>query len=412
MRMLQKSLAILLALGLGIMPCVGMADEAGKVAGDYEPLYPYAEQHGFKLGGAFGYRDMTNVVYMEFLARHFDSLTCTNETKAYSLLNQQRCKTSPDGMPRMNYGTADRMVGWCQEHGIHVRGHVLVWDAYMPDWFFREGYDSKKPYVDQETMRARLAYYIEDVVTHFEVNFPGVIYCWDVVNEAIADGANEWVAGDPRHLRASRSGVSNLFLDHVGSDYVEFSFLCARKTVDKLGVDIKLFYNDYNMFMAQKRTAALALIDSIQGYAKDENGDPIHLIDGIGMQGYLGGYGVQSGCLDPGILTSLTKSFELYSAKGLEVQITEMAVRNFDQSKVAEHDAFYARLFTDVFMKANAGETKPLTAVCIWGLVDAPANDKNSYTYKMNSPYGGLLTTRYKIKTCFDAMYHALADAE
>ncbi len=409
---LRRCLAVLLALGMGLTPCLGTAELSDKVNEDYEPLYPYAMAHGFKLGGCFGYWDMNNKPYMDFLARHFNSLTCTNETKAYSLLNQQLCRVSDDGMPRMNFVNADKMIAWCQDRGIHVRGHVLVWDAYMPDWFFREGYDNNKPFVDQETMRARLAYYIDAVITHFEEKFPGVIYCWDVVNEAIADGANEWITNDPRHLRATRSGVSNLFLDHVGEDYVEYSFLCARQTVDRLGVDIKLFYNDYNMFMAQKRAAALNLIDSIQHYAADEAGEPIHLIDGIGMQGYLGGYGVQQGCLDPGILTALQESIRLYSAKGLEVQVTEMAVRNFDQTKTAQHDAFYAKLFTDVFMPADAGEEKPLTAVCIWGICDASPADPNSYVYKMNSPYGGLLTMDFKIKTCFDAMYHALADGQ
>ena len=85
-----------------------------------------------------------------------------------------------------------------------------------------------------------------------------------------------------------------------------------------------------------------------------------------------------------------------------------MAVRNFDRSKAAEHDAFYARLFSDVFMRANTEANAPLTAVCIWGLVDAYPNRKDDYVYKLNSPYGCLLTTNYRIKTCFDAIYHTL----
>ena len=59
-------------------------------------------------------------------------------------------------------------------------------------------------------------------------------------------------------------------------------------------------------------------------------------------------------------------------------------------------------------MKANTGERAPLTAVCIWGLVDAPAGMKGNYVHDLNSPYGCLLTRDYKIKTCFDAVYHTL----
>jgi len=85
-----------------------------------------------------------------------------------------------------------------------------------------------------------------------------------------------------------------------------------------------------------------------------------------------------------------------------------MAVRNFDKSKVEEHNAFYAKLFTDVFMQANNAESAPLTAVCIWGLVDADPSMKGNYVYNLNSPYGCLLTTNYRIKTCFDAIENAL----
>lgn len=404
-RIVAVTLALMLALGAGYY---GISEEAGTSVDDYEPLYGYAERYGFKLGGAFGAWDMGNKPLMDFLSRHFNSLTCTNETKAYSLLDQRLSQAAEDGMPRMNYATADRMLGYCRDRGIQVRGHVLVWDAYMTDWFFREGYDSAKPYADSETMRARLAFYIDDVMTHFEEAFPGVIYCWDVVNEAVADDLSERVPGDPRHLRASRSGTGNLFLEHVGDDYVEYAFLCARETADRLGADIKLFYNDYNLFMSGKRAAVMELVRSIQSYAPDGR----KLIDGIGMQGYLGGYGVQAGCLEPSLLTDLAQSIEMYGEMGLEVQITEMAVRNFDQSKAAEHAEFYARLFKEVFMKANAGENKPLTAVCIWGICDAPANDPSSYVYKLNSPYGGLLTGSGRIKTSFDAVYRALTEAE
>ena len=405
---MKLSLALITALIVLLLPFSGLAEEAGTVSADYEPLWTLAEPYGFKLGGAFSYEDMNNRVFLDFLGRHFNSLTCCNATKAYSLLDQRKSQAAEDGMPRMSYSKADLMISWAQKQNIRIRGHVLVWDAYMTQWFFHEGYDMGKPVADRETMRARLASYIDQVITHFEEKYPGVIYCWDVVNEAIGDSGTEFRLSDPRHLRTMRSGSSNCFLDYVGDDYVEYAFLCARNTVDRLGADIKLFYNDYNLFFPQKRQAACALAKCIQAYAVDENGEPRSLIDGMGMQGYMGGYGVQSGCLDPSIITNVKKSIETYASLGLELQLTEMAVRNFDKSKVAEHDAFYSRLFSDVFMQANSEENAPLTAVCIWGLVDAPVSAKGNYVYNLNSPYGCLLTTNYKIKTCFDAVYHTL----
>ena len=404
-----RLLALLLALAL-LCSCAA-AEEAGTVSGDYEPLWQLAEPYGFRLGGCFGWWDMKNPVYMDFLARHFNSLTCTNETKAYSLLDQQASRAAEDGMPRMNYAAADEMIAWARDHHIAVRGHVLVWDAYMTPWFFHEGYDERQPVADRETMRTRLKSYIAQVVTHFEEKFPGTVWCWDVVNEAIGDSPSEWLPSDPRHLRTLRGGAPNPFLEYVGDDYVEYAFLCARDTVEGLGADIRLFYNDYNLFFPEKRAAAVELVKSIRAYAKNADGSPRNLIDGIGMQGYMGGYGVQDGCLDPAIIANVKASIGIYADLGLEVQLTEMAVRNFDRSKAAEHDAFYAKLFTDVFMKANTKEKAPLTAVCIWGLVDAPLSAKGTYTYDLNSPYGCLLSTDYKIKTCFDAVWHALKGA-
>lgn len=404
---MKRFLVLCLALVICLLPLSGLTEAAGTVSADYDPLWTLAEPYGFKLGGAFGFQDMNNRAFLEFLARHFNSLTCTNETKAYSLLDQQASRKAEDGMPRMNYYAADKMISWAQQHGIRVRGHVLVWDAYMTQWFFHEDYDQARPVADRETLKARLASYIDQVMTHFEKKFPGVIYCWDVVNEAIGDNAGEYSAADPSHLRTTRNGEPNCFLEYLGDDYVEYSFLCARNTQEKLGADIRLFYNDYNLFFPEKRQAACALVKRIQSYATDEDGNPRSLIDGVGMQGYMGGYGTQDGCLSPSIISNVKLSITTYANLGLEVQLTEMAVRNFDKTKVAEHDAFYARLFSDVFMKANSEEKNPLTAVCIWGLVDA-YEGKKDYVYNLNSPYGCLLTTDYKIKTCFDAVYHTL----
>ncbi len=406
---MSRVFSLILALLLCLAPVLSLAELAGTVSDDYESLCTFAEPYGFRLGGCFGFWDMNNPTYMDFLDDHFNSLTCTNETKAYSLLDQRACKASEDGMPRMNYTNADKMIAWCQEHGKAVRGHVLVWDAVMQyPWFFHEDYDESKPFASQEVNRERLASYIDQVITHFEEKFPGVIYCWDVVNEAIGDSASDWRADDPRHIRIVRDGGPNYFQAYVGDDYVEYAFLCASNTVKKLGADIKLFYNDYNMFMPVKRGAAVALIQSINSYAQNDNGEFRQLIDGLGMQGYLGGYGVQEGCLEEHLITDVKKSIEIYSALGLEVQLTEMAVRNFDKDKSEEHAEFYGRLFSEVFMKANTEENHPLTAVCIWGLVDAPLTPQN-YVYKMNSPYGCFLSTDYKIKKCFDTVYHTLS---
>ena len=99
-----------------------------------------AEKFGFSFGTVISGSTVGNNDYKAMIEGEFNSITAGNEMKAYSLLDQKASQNNPEGMPVMNYTTADKIVGFAQEKGIGVRGHVLVWDAYMCDWFFREGY--------------------------------------------------------------------------------------------------------------------------------------------------------------------------------------------------------------------------------------------------------------------------------
>jgi endo-1,4-beta-xylanase len=344
------------------------------------PLYELAAKHGFKIGTVINPQQLNQKSYTDMINAYFNSITAGNEFKAYSLLNQAASQKNEKGMPEMNYTLADNISKFAQENGIGIRGHVLVWDAYMPAWFFKEGYKNDGAFVSSDVMKKRLQYYIEEVVAHFENNFPGVVYCWDVVNEAVADGANEAAAGDPRMIRTSRSGTPNYFYEVIGPDYVELAFKYARQAVNKTNPNIKLFYNDYNTFYSPKREAIGKLIESIN---KDEK-----LCDGVGMQGYVGGYGQQSGCMNPNDIKLFGNAIKFYSDMGLEVQVTEMALRNYEKEKASEHEAFYENFFK--MLAAAADEYHTLTCVAIWGICDNPSMPKNDYSYKMNGPYCGM----------------------
>ena len=344
------------------------------------PLYELAAKHGFKLGTVINPQNLQKRAYTDMIKADFNSLTAGNEFKAYSLLSQTASQKSENGMPVMNYNQADAIAKFAQENGIGIRGHVLVWDAYMPVWFFKEGYKNDGAFVTSDVMKKRLQYYIEEVVSHFETKFPGVVYCWDVVNEAVGDGANEYASGDARHVRTSRGGTPNYFYDVIGPDYVELSFKYARQAAKKANADIKLFYNDYNTFLSPKREAIGKLVESIN---KNEK-----LCDGVGMQGYVGGYGQQAGCMNPNDINKFKNAIVFYSNMGLEVQVTELALRNYEKGKAEQHAAFYESFFK--MLADIADERSSLTCVAIWGICDNPALPKNDYSYKMNGPYCGM----------------------
>ena len=406
---MKQGCCLLLSLLLALSLIPACAEVSSRAPEDYSPaLKDLAEAAGFKIGICLSPEQLSNTSYLELLSTQFNTTTCTNETKAYSLLDQRASQRSEDGMPRMNYTTADRMITWAQKNGVGVRGHVLTWDAYMTEWFFHEDYDASKPIVSREVLLARMESYITQVITHFETKFPGVIYCWDVVNEAMGDSPSERLSGDARLLRTVRNGAPNLFYQYAGPDYVEYSFLYARNAAESLGADIHLFYNDYNMLYPEKRKAAAALVESINHFATDENGNPRKLIDGIGMQGYMGGYGQQTGCLSQDLISNTKASIKAFAGLGMEVHITEMALRNYDESLADEHAAFYGKMFS-MLRDINRELGKDvLTSVTIWGVNDVTPNAWNTYVWKLNSTFGGILTERGEIKTSFDAMYDAL----
>lgn len=368
-----------------------------------------AAECGFSFGTVVNAYSGNDLNYTMMVMDEFNSITAANEMKAYSMLNQSVSQANPDGMPAIDFSQGDAIVSRAELLGIGVRGHVLVWDAYMVDWFFREGYTNNGPYVDQATMKKRLQYYIEKVITHFETEFPGVVYCWDVVNEAVGDSDADYDDSDARHVRTLRGGVENQFYNIIGDDYVELSFLYAKDTVEKLqkenpDVEIALFYNDYNAFLPEKRDSICELVKSINSYAKDANGNYRKLCEGVGLQSYIGGYGEQEGCMNPEDIEKIRTAILKYHALGVDVHVTEMAIRNYDADLEAQHAAFCGDLF-DMYVELNKEETV-ISNITIWGITDAPDMPEYDYSFRQNSPFCGLFYSDCKKK---DAYYEVLA---
>lgn len=406
-----------------VMESKGKKD-ATEAIESYQSLASLGEKYGFKFGTNINEAALKNTELTKLIKYHFNSTTFSNEMKAYSLLSQsasQNAYVDENSPAVMNFTKADSMVAYAVENGLSIRGHVLTWDADMCDWFFREGYKTDGAYVSADVMKNRLKMYIDEVMTHFEEKYPGAIYCWDVVNEAVADNAGEFADDDVRHVRQVRGGKTNLFYDYIGSDYVELAFRYAYETRAKLQAansktNIKLFYNDYNTFAtygANKRDAIIQLVKSVNSFASDGNGGYLKLCDGIGMQSYIGGYGQQSGCMNDNDITLVKNAIEKFAENNVEVHVTELAVRNYDNDAEPEHAAFYKKLvqtYVDINKAAQAaGKTGPITSLSIWGLFDAPYLSTADYSYKMNGPYCGLFTELYQPKQSFKEVYEVLA---
>ncbi|MBO4679054.1 MAG: endo-1,4-beta-xylanase [Lachnospiraceae bacterium] len=289
--------------------------------------------------------------YMALVKKHFNSVTMSNLMKSCYLLKQAESQASEDGMPVLDYSTIDDTLQWCMDNGMKMRGHTLVWHTQAPGWFFREGYTDDGKYVDKETMLARMESYIKQVLEHVQTNYPGVIYCWDVVNEAVDPDSGD--KDTPFLCRTANGGEENPWYMTIGPEYVEAAFRFARQYADE---DVKLFYNDFNTYESVKRNAIYKLCEDLKSKG---------LVDGIGMQGYWG--------IDYPNTTTIVDTIKMFSKLDVEIQITELSV-GVDEETPEEFEK-QAKRYKNIFMylknlDTQAGGNCNITSVTFFGLKD------------------------------------------
>jgi endo-1,4-beta-xylanase len=153
-----------------------------------------------------------------------------------------------------DFARADAFVDFANANGLKVVGHCLVWakDDRTPPWFFRDG---DKP-AGRELLLGRMRRHVETVVKRYR----GRVAAWDVVNEALDDGAEQ--------LRPS--GWSKA----CGEDFIAAAFESAH-AADPHAL---LVYNDYNNELPGKREKQIRLIQSLR-----EKNVPVHA---VGLQGH------------------------------------------------------------------------------------------------------------------------------
>jgi len=232
----------------------------------------------FRIGAAVN--PSTLSTQRELLARHFNSVTAENEMKFASLHPEEE---------RYAFEDSDRIVDFAAAHGMAVRGHTLVWHNQTPPWVFRNPTGGA---ADRETLLARMKSHIETVVSRYK----GLIYAWDVVNEAVSDDGGEL-------LRPSK------WLDIAGEDFIAKAFEYAH-AADPQAL---LFYNDYNESVPEKREKICELVRSLK-----EREVPIH---GVGLQAH---WNLVHPSLD-----DIRQAIERYASLGVKLHVTELDVSVF-----------------------------------------------------------------------------------
>jgi endo-1,4-beta-xylanase len=208
------------------------------------------------------------------ITKHFNSISPEN------ILKWDAVHPEPDVY---NFEPADRFVAFGEKHAMEIIGHTLVWYNQTPAWVFQD--EQGKP-LNREKLLERMREHIFTVMGRYK----GRIHGWDVVNEAIVDGA----------FRTCK------WLEIIGEDYVQKAFEYAR-LADPAA---ELYYNDFNMWKPRQCEGIFGLIKNLTAHGVR--------IDGIGTQVHWG--------LDYPNHHQVETFIARLSELGIKLMVTEMDV--------------------------------------------------------------------------------------
>ena len=247
----------------------------------------------FMIGVAVNQRNVSDQNQIDLINKEFCSITAENDMKPGMIHPKEGV---------WDFEKADKIANFCRQNGIKLRGHCLCWHSQFADWMFT---DKKGRDVKKEVFYERLREHIHTVVNRYK----DVVYCWDVVNEAISDGGGGFggFGGFGRRGQAPSPYRESRHYKLCGDEFIAKAFEFAHEA----DPNALLFYNDYNECDPGKRDRIYNMVKKMQ-----EAGVPIH---GIGMQGHYNIYGPTEEDIDAAI--------KKYSELVKHIHVTELDIR-------------------------------------------------------------------------------------
>ncbi len=314
---------------------------------------------------------------LEYVKKHYTSITMENDMKPDAILRawnpsiistesakEKRDYIIPDSyaedtIPELNFATVDEALKIARKNGLKIRFHVLVWHSQTPEWFFKEGYsqDENQAYVSEETMNARMEWYIRTVMNHVYTldggAYRSVVYAWDVANEYLHNDADKnWSA-----VYGNREG--NL---ESRPPYIKRAFQLAYEMLEKFSLQdsVSLFYNDFNTYWM----VTDQIVDMIHWINEEKK-----ICSGIGMQSHIG--------VNFPSVEHYINTLKRFVNEGFEVQITELDVAcdeellEKDQMAAYEQQAEYVGELMENIVEIQETMDHPITGLTWWGLCDS-----------------------------------------
>ncbi|MBQ0022762.1 MAG: endo-1,4-beta-xylanase [Prevotellaceae bacterium] len=308
----------------------------------------------FKVGVALNNRNLDEAS-QKIILTNYNSVTCENAMKSGELHPQEDV---------WKWEQADEIANFCRKNNIKMRGHCLVWHSQFCEWMFT---DKKGKEVSKEVFYQRLRDHIHTVVNRYK----DIVYCWDVVNEAMADGNGGGPRWGGNRQEPSPYRQSRLF-QKFGDEFIAKAFEFAHEA-DPNAI---LFYNDYNAADPAKRDRIYNMVKKMK-----DAGVPI---TGIGMQGHYNIYGPSMEDVEAAIVK--------YSELVDNIHFTELDIRanqemggqlQFSREGVAIKDHIKA-MHTDQYVslfKVLRKHKDVVKVVTFWNL-----SDKDSWVGTANYP--------------------------
>ncbi len=243
-------------------------------------------------------------------------------------------------------------LAWLKHHGLHVRGHVLVW----PGW--------KNLPASIQALRG----------TAREGEIPGraLAHIAEVVG-ATREWVDEWdVLNEPY--------ANHDLMDTFGATIQADWFKAARAAA----AQVPLFLNDYSNHDASLDAGHVAHFETTARYLKDQ-GAPL---GGLGLQGHISA--------SPSPPVNVLAVLDRYAALGLPVRVTEFDINTDDE----EVQADYTRDFL-IAMYSHAS----VVGVQLWGFwegahwIPSAAMYRRDWTEKPNGrAYRGLVLEAWRTR--------------
>jgi endo-1,4-beta-xylanase len=288
-----------------------------------QSLRQAADRDGILVGTAVRPSQLSESAYASTLAREFNMVEAEDVMKWWVLRKDRG---------RYNFGPADELVRFADDHQMKVRGHCLVWGRDNPEWLTQGHFTPRQ-----------LSRLLHEHINHVMKHFPGEVFAWDVLNEAFDENGNVRDS-----IWYNKPGIG---LAGKGTAYIEQVFRWAHQA----DPHALLFYNEAEGEEMNRKS------DAIYAMVKDFKrlGVPI---DGVGLQMHVPALKAD--------IPALTANIARLTALGVQVHITELDVSlPLNAGSAAPDDLIrQAEVYRGIVRACL--NTAGCTAIQTWGFVD------------------------------------------